>query len=84
MRKRTARQLKVYICSHTGGHAKRGCYSRGYRYDELKYQLPSRFCICCTHNFKRFKGLIKKRSEERGERSEERGERNVWREEGRR
>ena len=52
MRKRTARQLKVYICSHTGGHAKRGCYSRGYRYDELKNQLPSRFCICCTHNFK--------------------------------
>ena len=32
--------LKVYISPHAGGHAKRGCDSRRYRHDELKYQLP--------------------------------------------
>ena len=48
--------LEVHICAHAACYAKRSCYSRSYRYDELKYQLPSRFCIRCTHNFKELKG----------------------------
>ena len=43
-------QLKINVSSHATRNAKSGSNSRGYRHDELNYQLPSVLFRFSTHN----------------------------------
>ena len=67
--------LKIHVSTHATCNSYSGRDSRCYRHDELKYQLPSIFCIRCTHNRKFFKvnNFWRVEGRERLKRSEERG-----------
>ena len=46
--------LKIDVGSHAARNAKSGSNSRGYRHDELNYQLPSVLFRFCTHKKNKF------------------------------
>ena len=51
-------KLEVHIGTHAACHSESSSYRRSDWYYELKNQLPSIFCIRCTHNSKFLKLII--------------------------
>ena len=43
-------KLEIHVSSHAARDSEGGSNSRGYRHDELNYQLPSVLFRFCTHN----------------------------------